>query len=270
MQLSALVEGGALAEVPTTVPVNPGYFAGLSFGQQGWNHFMYESALRNTGQWSDAPAWPPAQQAGFDWWFDTSMEGANDPVTMMPLGGNPGTVTESALTGGVEFYKRTVLQADVGWAYHSQYPGTLAGRVPSTFAANGNLDATQTWLGITATLDSGWPVVLMLDSWALVQTGDVNAEGVDLAVLGAAATTNPQLEEDYVLIEGENSRATAIGHTVVAVGWGIFNVYKWIIVQDGDHTSPRYIALAFDTNAGHAGFRSVWQALVASFFVLAV
>ena len=115
------------------------------------------------------------------------------------------------------------------------------------------------------TIDQRKAVVLMLDSWSVSATGATGNENIVLYNLEAQVASNNALEESYT-INSENA-GLAIGHSVVAVGHFEYSGCKWLVIQDNDPSTPRFVGLPFDQACG--GTRSVWDALLASFYVLA-
>lgn len=84
-----------------------------------------------------------------------------------------------------------------------------------------------------------------------------------LQLSGTTPAPNNAVEEDYVR-DGDDHE-TWIGHTVLLVGHASRAGCEWAVLQDGDHTTPRYVAVPYD--CGLHGGRSLWDALVATYWI---
>ena len=252
-QLGAVVANVPGVEVPTGVP----YPVAVPHGQQGWMDFAFEDSIP-PGMWSDSLSWPTTKMAAFSWWMNTNQQGAADVPGGPPLNG--GTFTESGLKGAIEFYARTNQHAQWGYAYHKNNIGVHGPRIPSTYHhSSGPGDPVTVWYAIHDTILAGFPVVLFLDSW------NVNFVFSEYVYSIQPAQTNENLEEIYVT--GDLSQS--IGHTVVAVGFTSVNSCDMLIVQDNDHTTPKFVALPFfsgNTYCMQMGWGNVWDRLIATWY----
>jgi hypothetical protein len=257
-QAGALYAGGALPEVPTGHPYNPGVVYDADYG---WMDFAFDGPSisgSNPASWSGVTS-AATPNPSFDWWFNTNGNGASDVA-----GSTPGTQVGSSIAGAEQFYQRTPLANKWGSMSHKVNP-QAHGLTPygATSSAAGDLGGTLN--ALKASLAAQRPVVLFLDSYGVQSTGATSDSepATSLYHMGPAVTSVPHLEENYAY--NSDTPLSSIGHTVLAVGSYSADGCEWLVVQDNDHTTPQYVALPFDSACG--GTRSVWDSLIASFYV---
>jgi hypothetical protein len=249
--------GGVVANgIGVQVPIGVSYPVAVPHGQQGWMDFAFEDVIP-PGLWSDSASWSNTRTAAFSWWMNTNQQGAADVPGGVPPNG--GTFTDSGIKGAIEFYARTNQHSEWGYAYHKQSIGVHGPRIPSVYHhSSGAGNAVTVWYAIHDTILSGFPVVLFLDSW------NVNYVASEYVYSIHQSQNNAQLEEVYVTGDVLQS----IGHTVVAVGFMSVNSCDMLIVQDNDHTTPRFVALPYYGGTSYcANWGNVWDRLIATWYL---
>ena len=208
--------------------------------------------------------------ADFGWWMNTNNAGSATLRTNSRISGTP---TVWALKGMEQFYA-SMGRHPTGWAMHKRnaFGNAPIGSFPTSWVQSSNMYDSKTVLsGITQQILGNRSVVLFLDSWnvqadATTQPVSLSGNKVGFFSIGSRTTSSEHLNENYVY---EEDAANTIGHTVLCVGVIPRHAgYDWLIVQDNDPTTPRFVALPFTSAA--SGKRSMWDALVASAYVYAV
>jgi len=166
--------------------------------------------------------------------------------------------------GATEFYKRTAMAGKTGYMMHKGTP-SVTGAVPLAATAGAASDPGGTLAALKASVDAGRTVVLFLDSYGIQDRHEQSTSepGISLFNMGGFVSSNPSTEDQYHF--SNDNPSNAIGHTVLMVGHLQHQGCEFVVVQDNDHTTPRFVGLPFDQACG--GTRSVWEALHASFYV---
>lgn len=254
-QAGALYAAGVLPETPVGTPYPVG---GAYDVAPGWMDFAYDGpGMRgsNPADYTGLASLPHAPS--FHWHLNTNSLGATSVA-----GAAAGTFVISALIGATEFYSRTAIAGQTGHMLHKG-SHSVTGVVPLGATSAAASDPGGTLAVLKASVDAGRTVVLFLDSYG-VQDRNEQTDGdpsISLYNVGLEVANNPSTEDTYV--HGENAES-AVGHTVLMVGHLQFQGCEFVVVQDNDHTTPRFVGLPFDQACG--GPRRLWDGLLASFF----
>lgn len=247
-QFRTLFDLGRILEIPTGTP----YVPGMPYNQRGWMDFAYDgSSISNPTLWSAVSA---NVNPSFSWWFNTNNNGAQDVANTV------GTSTISAIDGAKQIYSRTTLSNK--WGAFVKNDQSARGILPHARPFSVAFSMQQTLDVLKISVDADLPVVIFLDSYSISPHQVHSGDNVSTYYINSYAASANHLEESYV--NSDNS-LESVGHTVVMVGHSQFNGCEWIIVQDNDHTTGKYVALPFDSACG--GTRSAWDSFLGAFFL---
>ena len=242
-----------------------------AFGLPGWANAAW-GINPNLASFPNYVAHP---QLAFNWWFNTNDQG---PTSRPPS--PSGTLTQNALEGAMEAFSKTHpnLHPESGYYYHSPNspPSQPSLDLNNILPTGAEQDPIKTFNAFKTSIQNNRPVILFLDSYSVspLQTFvDVEGQSIEIFDLQQFAPSGIQSDNnDY--IQDTDNPGNAVGHTVVLVGYHETAGCKYVIVQDNEGTTPRFVTLAFDDvvkcgGGGRALFppSNTAPALLASFFV---
>ena len=157
--------------------------------------------------------------------------------------------------------------------YHTQTSPIASQQFSSSIIQPGTeRDPIQTFDAFKTSIQNNRPVILFLDSYSVsssTKSVNVEDETIEIFDLQQFAQSGTQSDNNDYIEDTENP-GNAVGHTVVLVGYHETAGCKYVIVQDNEGTTPRFVALAFNDVycGGGGGVRALFpNALLASFFV---
>lgn len=249
-QFRSLFNLGVITEIPTQFPFAPN----VPFNTRGWLDFAFDGPLiANPNLWANVG---PDINPSFSWWFNTNDKGAKD-LPSPPTG----TTILNAIHGAEKVYSRTTLSGKWGAMLHKGNYKTFGNIVSSTIAPS----MVQTWIALKSSIDVDRPVILFLDSYNVIPDGSSTTSNVHRFHLKQFMSVTNHLEQNYIVSDNNDSKGDSVGHTVLMVGYTQYSGCEYAIIQDNDHTTPRFVALPFDSNCGSP--RTVWDALLGTFFL---
>lgn len=251
------------------------------FGQPGWANAAW--GINPNPPLASFNDYHAHQQLAFNWWFNTNNQGPTSRGPPgLPLDSPIGTMTQNALYGAMEAFSKTDpnLHPKSGYYYHTPNSPTPQPHIYNFIVDE--KDPIQTFDAFKTSIQNNRPVILFLDSYSVSSSQtfmDVEGQSIEIFDLKSFASLVPDGgpdEEKNEYIQNSDDPGNAVGHTVVLVGYHETTTAgcKYVIVQDNEGTTPRFVALAFDdVNCGSGGGRALFPpsntapALLASFFV---
>ena len=226
--------------------------------------FAYDGPVTSSQTPTTWAAVPLTDQPAFDWWFNTNSNGATDAPandderSSQARSRVPKSFTNarvSARPGGRPCTSSTPRKRSVRWLRRRCTPAIRVAPCKRSRPPD-QRDSRRA-------LPHSYAVAPLGGGIAPIT---VDADDTTVPTCTCSIFTLRTLRISNKKVFDESAPFEAIGHTVLMVGHFQYNGCEWIVIQDNDHTTPRYIGHSTPrARAFRAGLRP--PPLIASFVV---